>query len=282
MPTPMILALLLQVGPNPAVSDPLGLPDELANRPPRAAPAPEHNPVSQWLSTCLDLIETDASRAHTAAQIRRNETEGAERVVANHCLGLAATELGLWADARTAFLAARDETPADQSSARARFALMAGNAALGAKDVVNAVEILAEARDLARQSASTTLEAIAATDHARALVSAEREEDALAALELATTLEPGLVEGWLLRATLLRRMDRLEAARAAIAQAQGLAPQALEITLEAGLIAALQGRDAAARESWQSIVTAQPDSLAGQRAAAYLDQLGPAASETGE
>lgn len=279
---PMILALLLQVGPNPAVGDTLGLPDELVNRPPREAVAPKPSAASKWLSECLDLLDTDASRAHATAQIRRNETSGAERVVANHCLGLAATELGLWDDARAAFLAARDETPADEPSARARFALMAGNAALGQGDATSAAAILAQARDLAKQSKSVTLEAIAATDHARALVAAQRNEDALAALETATALEPGLVEGWLLRATLLRRMDRLEGARAAIEQAQGLAPGGLEIALEAGVIAALQGRDEAARESWQRIVASQPDSLAGQRAAAYLDQLGPAASEAGE
>lgn len=278
----MFLALLLQVGPNPAVNDLLDLPDELANRPRREAAASQQSVTSKWLSECLELLETDASRAHAVAQIRRNATTGADRVVANHCLGLAATELGLWDDARTAFIAARDETPGDEAGAKARFAAMAGNAALGAGRAADAAEILAEARALAKQSGSVTLEAIAATDHARALVRLEREEEALAALVLATQLEPGLVEGWLLRATLLRRMEQLDAARTAIEQAGGLSPHDLEIALEAGLIAALQGRDEAARDQWQRIVSAQPDSLAGQRAADYLEQLGALEGEAGE
>ncbi|MEM8724037.1 MAG: hypothetical protein AAGE86_00805 [Pseudomonadota bacterium] len=276
----ILLALLLQVGPNPSGESTLGTPEELINRPPReAALEPPTNPTSQWLQECLDQLDEDPARAHSKAQIRRNEKDGAERVVANHCLGLAATELGLWEDARTAFVSARDETPADELRTKARFGTMAGNAALAGGDPQQALDLLILAQTDARAAASATLEALAATDAARALVAMDRSEEALAALDTATQLEPNKAEGWLLKATLLRRLERLDEAQAAIETAVGLAPLEGLIGLEAGVIAVLSGREDAARQSWQSVINTQPDSLAAQTAKNYLAQIGPAPEE---
>ncbi|MEM6266204.1 MAG: tetratricopeptide repeat protein [Pseudomonadota bacterium] len=267
-----ILLIALQVGPNPTGGTQLGTPDELLERPARKE---ELNPTSKWLAQCLRQLEDSPARAHAQAQIRRAETSGAERVVANHCLGLAATELSLWRDARSAFLAAREETPADELSAKARFGTMAGNAALAGGDAQAAVELLAAAQIDARNAASATLEAFAAIDAARALVTLKREPEALAALENATRLEPEVSEGWLLKATLLRRLERLDEAQSAIERAIELAPLDAEIGLEAGLIAVLSGREDAARQSWESVIATQPDSLAAVTAKDYLEQLGP-------
>nr|WP_281501251.1 tetratricopeptide repeat protein [Erythrobacter sp. F6033] len=259
------------------------LPDDLIHRPPRSnvieAPA---NPTSAWLSECLDQLAEDPARAHSKAQIRRTETSGADRVIANHCLGLASTELGLWDDARAAFLAARDETPEGENSARARFGTMAGNAALAGGDAEAAAAMLTAARQDASTAASATLEALAAIDQARALVALNRGEDALNALSAATQLEPAMVEGWLFKATLLRRMDRLDEAQTAIERASDLAPVDGQIGLEAGVIAVLSGREDSARKSWQSVVNTQPDSPAAQTAKSYLAQIGPAADTPAE
>lgn len=273
---PVLLPVLLQVGYNPAVVSPLGVPDELANRPPRPADPALPDPTSVWLAQCLTLIETDAARAHTQAQIKRSETAGVERVIANHCLGIAATELGLWDDARTAFLAARDETPSDELRARARFGAMAGNAAMGAGDAAGALALLEIARADAQTAASAPLQAVTALDTARALVALDRADEALAPLETATSLSPQDAEGWLLKATLLRRLDRLGDAQAAIERAAAIAPQEAPIGLEAGVIAVLSGREDAARASWQSVIDTQPGSPAAEAANAYLDQIGPA------
>lgn len=271
-----LLALLLQVGPNP-VAPPPGAEEDILNRPPREdASQDASNPTSAWLSECLDLIEEDAARAHTKAQIRRNETTGADRVIANHCLGLAATELELWEDAQTAFLAARDGTPDDEIRTRSRFALMAGNAALAGGGFESARNLLAVALMDAGTAASAPLQALAATDLARALVALDDTEAALDALETATRLQPENAEGWLLKATLLRRLDRLEDAQSAIETAAGLAPLEGQIGLEAGVIAVLSGREDAARQSWQSVIDTQPDSLAAATAKNYLAQIGPA------
>ena len=123
--TSSLLAIALQVGPNPLTIPPTDGHQELRDRAPRPEAQPQTlDPASAWLVECLDLLEQDASRAHTLAQIQRNATFGAERVLANHCLGLAASELELWDDAITAFMAARDETPAEEPRMRSRFGTM--------------------------------------------------------------------------------------------------------------------------------------------------------------
>lgn len=277
----ILLALALQVGPNPTGGAIPG--DELLqDRPPRAQVQPEAeaepdpDPVSAWLAGCLGTLEEDPARAHAMAQIRRSETTGADRVLANHCLGTAAAALELWDDARTAFTAAREETPEGEPRARARFAALAGAAALGGGDAEGALPLLTLAESDAQTAKSPQLEAIAASDRARALVALGRAEQALAALENSTALAPDRAEGWLLKATLLRRLERLPEAQTAIERAAGLAATNPEIALEAGVIAVLAGRDDAARKSWQSVITLAPDSPAAATAKDYLAQLGEA------
>jgi tetratricopeptide (TPR) repeat protein len=278
----LLLALALQVGPNPLGGAMPG--DDLVRDRPARPGAPVEaeaeaeaplDPTSAWLAGCLGALGEDPARAHAMAQIRRSETTGADRVLANHCLGTAASALGLWEDARTAFTAAREETPEGEPRPRARFAALAGAAALAGGDAAGAERLLALAESDARAARSALLEAIAATDRARALVALGRSEEALAALGNATTLAPMRSEGWLLKATLLRRLERLGEAQGAIEQAVTLAPANPDIGLEAGVIAVLAGRDAAARASWQSVIDLAPDSPAAAIARDYLAQLGP-------
>lgn len=272
----IILALLLQVGPDPMNGGMRG-DDLVRDRPPRPGTEQEIiDPTSAWLQSCLDAIGTDAARAHTMAQIRRSQTTGTERVLANHCLGTAASELGLWDDARSAFMAAHDETPEAEIRARARFTMMAGNAALAGGDSEGAVALLEQAASEARSAAAAPLQALAAIDRARALVALDRQDEAMAALDEATMLVPENSEAWLLKATLLRRMNQLDAAQTAIEAAARLAPNMPDIGLEAGVIAVLAGRDDAARQSWQSVIDLSADSPAAKQAKDYLIQLGPA------
>ncbi len=275
-----LLATALQVGPNSSGPDTLGTPDELLDRPPRDDLSEDRledtlDPKSQWLAECLDLIAEDPARAHSQAQIKRNETIGDERILANHCLGLAATELVLWDDAVTAFIEARDETPEDEPSARARFGAMAGNAALASGATGLALTILRIARDDAKRSAAAPLQAIAASDLARAMVAQDMPAQALAELEVATSLQPERADAWLLKATLLRRLERLDEAQTAIERASELMPTDAEVGLEAGVIAVLSGREEAARQSWKSVIEIAPDGATADAARAYLEQLGP-------
>jgi tetratricopeptide (TPR) repeat protein len=280
----LLLALLLQVGPFPGVDNMPTADDPLLNRPPPRRvrgrnPVVEIegiSPTSRWLQDCLSQLEQDAARAHSMAQIRRNEVTGADRVLANMCLGAASTELGRWDDARNAFLAAREGTPADEPRARARFATMAGNAAFEGRGGEEALALLDMARADARGAGDASLEAIAATDAARVLVAMQRPEPALAALADATRLAPERPEGWLLHATLLRRLDRLDEAQGAIERAAVLAPNDPEVGLEAGVIAVLDGRDEAARANWESVIALDPESPFAETARGYLAQLASA------
>jgi tetratricopeptide (TPR) repeat protein len=274
--TTSLIALALQVGLNQPTIPPTDGHAELRDRDPRSdvIESPDSE-ISQWSGECLDQLSEDAARAHTMAQIKRNESSGPARVVANHCLGLAATELGLWDDAAAAFRAARDEVPDDQPSARSRFGIMAGNAVFAGGDAERAVLLLELAKEEAQRAGNATLEAIAATELARALVAASSPEEALAELDRSISLQPENPETWLLRATLLRRLDRLEEAQEAIEQAGERAPGDALIGLEAGVIAVLSGRDEAARASWQSVIDIDGDSPEAQTARDYLAQLGP-------
>lgn len=271
------LIVALQVGPNPHAQSPLGAPDELLNRParPETEKQIEDDPATQWLAKCLAMLPDDAARAHALSQVQRNETSGRTRILANHCLGLAATELSLWNDAIGAFEAARDETPPEEVRAKARFGAMAGNAALAAQDLQAASAIFKRAKDDAAAAASAPMQAIIASDLARVYVAMERPEDALAELELSTQMLPQEAGTWLLKATLLRRLERLDDAQAAIEQAGTLAPADPSIGLEAGVIAVLAGREEAARQSWQSVIDLAPESAQSLTAQDYLAQLGP-------
>ncbi|WP_299196046.1 tetratricopeptide repeat protein [uncultured Erythrobacter sp.] len=269
-----LLAFALQVGPNPVTLPPTDGHQELRDRNPRVEDQETaQNPASEWLVECLDLLEQDASRAHTMAQIQRIGTVGPERVLANHCLGLAASELGLWEDAISAFEAARDETPDAEMQLKARFGTMAGNAALASANLPRADAILRRAKSDAQSAASAPLQAIAATDLARVLVALEQADAALAELDLATSLQPDNAESWLLKATLLRRLERLEEAQPAIERASELSPSDPLVGLEAGIIALFSGREEAARASWQSVIDLDPDGPAAQIAQNYLAQI---------
>lgn len=270
----LLLAIALQVGPDPRGGAMAG-DDLVRDRPPRAdAEATDAQLTSAWFDGCLAMLDSDPARANTMAQLRRRDTTGTDRVLANLCLGTASSRLGLWDDARAAFAAARAETPEADIRARARFAALAGNAALASGDAAGAEGLLALAEADARTAKAAALEAIAATDRARALVVLQRSDEALAALETATDRAPERAEGWLLKATLLRRLDRLPEAQTAIERAARLAPTDGGIGLEAGVIAVLSGREDAAKASWRSVIGLAPGTPEAATAQAYLVQLG--------
>jgi tetratricopeptide (TPR) repeat protein len=284
----LLLALLLQVGPNPTVDTLPRADDALINRPPPrrerrvrdpVLEARSVNPSSGWLQSCLDQIDADPARAHSMASIRRTEVEGVDQVLANLCLGTAAVQLGRWDEAREAFLSAREGTPAKEPATRARFAAMAGNAAFEGRDSAAALRLLAEARADARAGRARVIEAIALTDTARVEVAGGREQAGLSALQEATRIAPERAEGWLLYATLLRRLDRLEEAQSAIERAAALAPKDPEVGLEAGVIAVLDGRDEAARASWQSVIALDPGGPFAETARGYIAQLAESGPE---
>lgn len=273
--TATLLPLMLQAGLDPTRG---GVPDysaDIQDRPPRELSIIDAPQPTSWLAQCLDQLEDEPTRAHVQAQIRRDTTNGQDRVLANHCLGLASTELGRWEEARAAFTAARQETPAEETRLRARFGAMAGNAALVTGDLPGALVLLDAARTDALAAQAGGMQGLIALDRARVLVGLEQLDAAEAALAEARMFQPDDAETRLLSATLLRRMGKLADAQEQVEEAARLDPTAPAIGLEAGVIAILDGREEAARSSWQSVIDLSPGTEFATSAQSYLDQLGP-------
>ena len=273
--TATLLPLMLQAGLDPTRG---GVPDysaDIQDRPPRELSIIDAPQPTSWLAQCLDQLEDEPTRAHVQAQIRRDTTNGQDRVLANHCLGLASTELGRWEEACAAFTAARQETPAEETRLRARFGAMAGNAALVTGDLPGALVLLDAARTDALAAQAGGMQGLIALDRARVLVGLEQLDAAEAALVEARMFQPDDAETRLLSATLLRRMGKLADAQEQVEEAARLDPTAPAIGLEAGVIAILDGREEAARSSWQSVIDLSPGTEFATSAQSYLDQLGP-------
>ena len=265
------LLLLMQVGPDPSVGGIPGLPDELANRPERAETLQVQK---ETLATCLQLASSNPQSALDRAQSWREMAEtDLEFAQSAHCLGLALVQLNRLDEARQAFELGSGEAPADNLAYGARLAAMAGNAAMAAGDSDAALPLLDRAGEQALAAGDKALGADLRVDLARVLVRLGREDDAALALAEAREADGDDAEAWLLSATLSRRMERLGEAQAQIERAALLDPRNPQVGLEAGVIAAMSGREADARSSFQSVLTVAPDSREAERAQKYLDQL---------
>ncbi len=267
--------LIMQVGPNPSVGGMPGIPDELANRSPRATTEQTARPASGNLSRCLSLASTTPDDALDFAQAWRETGTGElDNAQAAHCAGLALVGLDRFSEARRLFEQASSEVPDDNAPYRARLMAMAGNAALAGGDAVASEPLFAQAVQTAANSGDASLIAGLQVDHARALVASGRPDDAARVLADARTSDASNLRAWLLSATLSRRLQRLGEAQKQIEQAAILGPRDPAVGLEAGVIAALSGREDDARRSFESVLVVDPDSDEANRARAYLEQLG--------
>jgi tetratricopeptide (TPR) repeat protein len=269
------LLLVMQVGPNPAASPPISIPAELEEQRARtaAAAANQSSRTASRLVECLRLAAEDAEAAYDSATSWRANARDAERAQAAHCQGLALVRMERYAEARDIFAAARGEVSDDNPTYRARLGAMAGNAAMAGREPSAAIphfeRAIADAGEAERGEIAADLE----IDLARALVAAERPEDAVAALDRARELAPQDSRAWLLSAKLSRQLGRLMEAQRQIEQAAALAPRDPIVGLEAGVIAALANRPDDARRSFESVLLVAPDGPEAERARGYLAQL---------
>jgi tetratricopeptide (TPR) repeat protein len=222
---------------------------------------------------CMDEMEASPAAGALAAQKALDRATGEERVRAGLCLGVALGAMERWSEAQNAFLRARDAASPTDNASRARLGAMAGNAALAGGSASSALPILDAAQAAAKSAQDSELTGSVALDRARAFVALGQQAQAEAALGEARAAAPGNAQAWLLSATLSRRQNNLPEAQSRIERAAQIAPQDPEIGLEAGVIAVLSGRDAAARKSWQSVLATAPDSDAAKTAKGYLAQL---------
>ncbi len=206
-------------------------------------------------------------------ELRTTVTTGTDRTAAIHCLAMAQAELGLWQEAAESFARARGLVGGDQRE-QARIGGQRGIALAAAGDAEAAMLAFRQASDDALAAGEPPLAAAFIGEHASLLVAAN--EPAKAAQLLAdarrdVSAEPQI---WLLSATLARRQGDLAQAETFIGQALTLADDA-EISLEAGIIAALDGRDEMARERFDAAVMLARTGPVANQARAYLDQLRP-------
>lgn len=275
-------AAMMQVGPNPSQrqESPLPIPRRrtiIENAPAKGAPAERQgNMTSERLGACLAKAQIDPAAGLAAARDWLAQAKSPdERVRARQCVGMVLSQQGDFAGAENEFASAIAGLDATQAASQQGLLAMAGNAALAGGNAAKAVDWLDRARALGPQGDNLALAAIE-VDRGRALVALGRMEDAVKALGEAHRLAPNEPTGWLLSATLYRRMGELELAQRDIEMAASLDPRDPAIGLEAGVIAVLSGRDEAARKSWQSVIATAPQGDEAKTAKGYLEQLGPA------
>lgn len=228
------------------------------------------------LHSCLTTATQDPAAALDTANAWLRKATGSQQAEPRLCLGSAYSTQELWDDAERNFLAGRDIAAASDHLLRARLGAMAGNSALAAGAAGRALPLLDGAHADALATGDLHLAGDIAIDRARALVALKRDGDAATALAEARTASPDNAYGWLLSATLSRRMGQLPQAQTQIETAAQLAPVDAEIGLEAGVIAVLSGHPAAAAKSWQSVIASAPESAPATTARGYLAQLGGA------
>jgi len=277
----VLLAILLQVGPAPTIQPTSPIPDEIweqrrLNREAARQREEQGNITDNRLAICVALIEVNPEAARADASRWLETAKLDQKADAAQCQGMALVELGRWEEAAETFINGRDLTTPNAQQSRAQLGAMAGNAQLVLGQTDAALVTLDLAHADAGSAGNEVLKGEIALDQARALVALGREVEARDALTLARLALPPNAQGWLLSATLARRMDALDDAQRFIEQAALLSPTDPEIGLEAGVIAVLSGRDDAARKSWSSVVETAPDTPFAQVAAEYLAQLDPA------
>lgn len=272
MLTSLIAPLLLQVGLNPALALPPPVPDELIEQR-RIARERQRAPLAiveaDPVAACAARADGDPAGALAQAEADLAVSSGIERAIAGHCLALTQSAQERWADAAMTFAAARSALPAGNAAYAARLAAAEASAHLAAGNADAALAVLAGADS----GGDARLGSALAVDRARALVALGRTGEAAAALAEARSANPDNDEAWLLSATLSRRMEQLDAAQQQIERAAMLRPTGPEIGLEAGVIAALAGRDEAALRSWRSVIESAPGTPAALTAAGYIAQL---------
>ena len=234
---------------------------------PPAAATPGPQGANERLRACLALVQSNPEQA--AAEARGwLEEQGAPRLMARRCLGLAFARQEQWAAAATVYELAAQEAEAANDPGRASFRAQAGNAWLAADQPQRALQALDGA--LTTPGLDQAQRGQALLDRARAEVALGRADRARADLDGALQLVPGESLAWYLSAALARRSNDLVRAASDIARARQLAPDDPDILLLAGTIVGQAGNMNEAWTLYRRVVELAPDSDAGRQAAASL------------
>lgn len=237
-----------------------------------AAPALAAPSDPSRYAACMELAPKDPARALELAYAWR--LEGGSTVAARHCLAVAQMHARHHEAALKSYEAAGQASEDAADGQAIALWRQAAEAALIANRPAEAARFLTRA--LARPGGaelSPRAEADLRLARAEALVDDGKPEAAMADLDAVTQAVPDGLSGWLLKATLHRRLGELAAAEAALLKAAALAPESPDVALEAGNIAAAKGDTALARQAWEAAAADGPDTPAGRAAAAALGRV---------
>ena len=226
--------------------EPLPMPPE----PPRLVDAPEYE-------RCLQMVEEDPEGARGLADSWAMEGGGEG---AAHCAALALLTLG---DEERAAEALERIAARSQAGIAARAAVFgqAGEAWTAAGRPQRAHAALSLALAL------TPADADLLTERAVASLALDRPADALSDVERVVAMDASRTESWIIRASALRRLDRVDPAAESVAEALRLEPDNVEALLERGIIRQIQGDGRGARADWERVIELAPDGAAADLAA---------------
>jgi tetratricopeptide (TPR) repeat protein len=220
-------------------------------------------------AACLALTKSAPERAIDSAQAWRIEGGG---VPARHCLALAQFAAKDYPAALKSFEGAALQSESARDGEAVPLWRQAADAAMLADQPGEAVRFLDRALAPGVSELSPRAEAALRLTRAEALVDLKREPEAAADLATVTARDPANADGWLLQATLARRMGDLPLAERAILAAAERRPDDAAVQYEAGNIAAAQGRTELARTAWTAAARMEPESIPGKAAAKALAQ----------
>jgi len=272
----LILPLLMQSAtPYGSPIDPVLRPSEARPEAPVSPPVVKaKSPVDIRFNQCIDQAADDPDNGLLAAN--KWQIEGGT-YLARNCLGFAYAELEEWPKAIPAFVLAAEGAEAADDERAAIFWSQAGNAAFAGGDHASALKYFGSA--LAQDTLDGLLKGEVHLDMARVYVAMNQYDQAKAQFVLVHELVPEDPLGWLLSATLARRMGDFALAKSDIAVAAKLAITDPAIALEAGNIAYEAGDFANAKINWEQAVKFGPDSPSAKAATRYIEQLAASVEE---
>lgn len=225
--------------------------------------------TAEQLADCIRVATSSPEKGEAYAARWRGEGGGYR---ARQCLGVAYANQDRWAAAADAFEDAAREAEAAKDPLVAEIWAQAGNAWLASGEAGKAKLALDAA--LARGTLEGKPLGETYLDRARAREASGDLEGARADLDRAIEFAPDVPLGWLLSATLARRMGDRRLAKAHIDEALRRDPENPSVQLEAGNVAVVMGDEATARSAWQRVLELAPGSPQANAARAALGQFG--------
>ena len=215
----LLLPLLMQSAtPFGSPIDPVLLPSKARrDEPVESAPPAARTPIDVRFDQCIDQAADDPVNGLLNAN--RWQIEGGG-YLARNCLGFAYAEQENWTKALPEFVQAAEGAQAEGDERAANFWAQAGNAALASGDPQAGLKYFDAA--LRQDSLDGLLKGEVHLDMARVHVALNQYDEAKKQFAMVHELVPEDPLGWLLSATLARRMGDLVQAKADIATAAKL------------------------------------------------------------